>query len=442
MNDGFVEKPYDELERINKKPLQEKENYRQMEIQLKESEEKFRLLFEKSTEPILLLDGDTYIDCNEAALKFMGCSRKEQLIGLRPSDTLPEIQPNGCRSSEKAQELIDIALKEGSVRFEWLRRNFEGKDIWIDVSLTVIPIRGRKILYTVWRDITERKRAEDALKNAEKKYREIFENAVEGIFQIAPGGRLVSANPALAKMAGYDSPEELINGTTDIMRQLYVNNGDYEKLQEQMRKKGMVDAFETEIYKKDHSTLWVSIDAHAVRDENGEVLFYEGAVTDISKRKQTEKKLEMREKELEQKTKNLEEVNAALKILLRERENDKKELEDKIVNNVKTLITPYIQKLKKCRLDVEATTYLEIIDANLNDIVSPFLQKAGLKYARLTSKELEIANLIKKGKGTKEIGDLLHISEGTIKFHRNNIRKKLGLLKEKVNLRAYLMSLK
>ncbi|HOF58885.1 MAG TPA: PAS domain S-box protein [Syntrophorhabdaceae bacterium] len=429
-------------EKINTKLNQEIESYQKIERQLKESEEKFRLLFEKSTDPIFLLDGDTYTDCNEAALKFMGCSRKEQLIGLRPSDTLPEKQPDGGVSSEKAKEFIGIALKKGSVRFEWVRRNFEGKEFCIDVSLTVIPVHGRKIMYVVWRDITERKRAEDALKKTEKKYRDIFENAVEGIFQFTSEERLVSANPAFAEMTGYNSPEELIQCVAEVTRQLFVNQEDYERWHELIEKNDVIDTFETEIYKKDRSTLWANINAHAVRDEHGKILFYEGTFTDISKRKQAEKKLEIKEKELEEKTKNLEEVNAALKVLLKERENDKKELEDRIVSNVKTLIVPYMEKLKKRRLDPKDKTYLEIIEANLNDIISPFLQQAGLKYVRLTPTELEIASLIKNGKGTKAISDLLHISEGTTKFHRNNIRKKLGLLKEKVNLRTYLLSLK
>ena len=120
---------------------------------LQESEEKFRLLFQKSVDPILLLDGDIFIECNEAAVRLMGCSGKAQLIGLHPLDFSPERQPDGRLSSEKAQELIDAALRKGVIRFEWVHRTFNGEDLWVDVSLTTIPVPGKRIMYTVWRDI-------------------------------------------------------------------------------------------------------------------------------------------------------------------------------------------------------------------------------------------------------------------------------------------------
>jgi PAS domain S-box-containing protein len=126
---------------------------------LRESEEKFRLLFEKSMDPILLLDGDTYADCNEASLRLMGCSR-DRLVGLHPWDISPERQPDGRLSCQKASETIATALREGVSRFEWLHHTFDGQELWADVSLTVVPIGGRQIMYTVWRDIEKRKRAE------------------------------------------------------------------------------------------------------------------------------------------------------------------------------------------------------------------------------------------------------------------------------------------
>ncbi len=129
---------------------------------LRESEEKFRLLFKKSMDPILLLDGDTYADCNEASLRLMGCSR-DQLVGLHPWDISPERQPDGRLSWQKAHETIETALREGVTRFEWLHHTFDGLELWADVSLTVVPIGGRQVMYTVWRDIEKRKRAEEAL---------------------------------------------------------------------------------------------------------------------------------------------------------------------------------------------------------------------------------------------------------------------------------------
>ena len=133
---------------------------KQAEEALQESEEKFRLLFEKSADSILLMDGYTFIDCNEAALRLMGCSSKEQLIGLNPWDVSPVRQPDGRLSSEKGKELIAVTMKRGINQFEWMRRTFNGEEFWVEVSHTVIPTKGRQLVYTMWKDIRERKHAE------------------------------------------------------------------------------------------------------------------------------------------------------------------------------------------------------------------------------------------------------------------------------------------
>ena len=141
------------------------------------------------------------------------------------------------------------------------------------------------------------------------------------------------------------------------------------------------------------------------------------------------------------KSANLEEVNAALNILLNKRDEDKGELEEKVVSNVKHLIEPYFTKLKKTTLNEEQATYVGILESNLNTIVSPFSRSLSSKYINLTPTEIKIANLVKEGKTTKEIAELLPSSRWTIDFHRNNIRKKFGLKNKKINLRSYLLSL-
>ncbi len=176
---------------------------------LQESEEKFRLLFEKSIDPVVLMDGDTFVDGNEAALRLMGCSRKDQLMGLRPSDLSPERQPDGRLSLEKSQELIDAALREGVIRFEWMRNTLNGEHVWIDVSLTTIPIRGRRIIYTAWRDISERKKAEEALRESEERYRVAIESSNDGVV-ITRNGLHVYINRRFLEMFGYGKAEEVL----------------------------------------------------------------------------------------------------------------------------------------------------------------------------------------------------------------------------------------
>ena len=108
---------------------------------------------------------------------------------------------------------------------------------------------------------------------------------------------------------------------------------------------------------------------------------------------------------------------------------------------VKELIMPYIQKLKRSRMAAKQISYLRILESNLNDITAPFLHKLSSKYLNLTPKEIRVAGLVKEGKTTKEIAELLISSTEAIEFHRKNLRKKLGLKNTKTNLRTYLLSL-
>ena len=153
-----------------------------------------------------------------------------------------------------------------------------------------------------------------------------------------------------------------------------------------------------------------------------------------------ELRVEERTQELRLKSESLEEMNTALKVLLKKREEDKKELEEKVIYNVKEMVQPFLEKLGRTRLDDRQRTFLEILESNLNDIVSPFAKKLSTRYLNLTPSEIQIANLVKHGKTTKEIAELLSLSTRTIESHRDSIRKKLGIKNQKANLRTHLMS--
>jgi len=132
--------------------------------------------------------------------------------------------------------------------------------------------------------MTERSLSEEALRQAEKKYRSIFENAVEGIFQTGLDGKIISANPALARISGYDNAGELIQAVSDI-RTLYADTKQREQLRELVDGDGMVRDFECEFYRREGSKIWVSLNMRAVRDPNGEAIYYEGTAQEISERK-------------------------------------------------------------------------------------------------------------------------------------------------------------
>jgi PAS domain S-box-containing protein len=422
---------------------------------LQESEEKFRLLFEESVDPILLLDGDTFMECNEAAVRLMGCSGKAQLIGLRPVDLSPERQPDGSLSSEKARELIDAALRKGVNRFEWVHRTFDGEDRWVDVSLTTIPLCGKRIMHTVWRDIniTERKCAEEALKAAHQQLSEIIELLPDATFVIDLEKRVIAWNRAIEEMTGVKKEDMLGKGDYAYAVPFYGKPrpvtidlvlGDAEGFRQYDFVKPEGDALLTGSYVPmayEGKGAYLSAKASPLFDAEGHVIGAVESIRDVTEQKQTEEALRDRERELEDKSVNLEEANAALKVLLRHRDEDKKTLESTVLANIRGLVFPYIEKLRSRSLNDSQTTCLNTIESNLNEVISPFLQKMTAMYAHFTPMEIQVADLIKNGRTSKEIGELLKVSMGTVHTHRNNIRKKLGLSNEKTNLRTYLLSL-
>ena len=143
---------------------------------LKESEEKFHLLFEQSADGNLILDNGRFVECNEAALRIGGFTVKEQLIGLGPVDISPEYQPDSEPSADKAERMIALAYEKGFHYFEWMHRRCNGSELALEVLLTAIPMRGRRLLHVTWRDISARKRAEEALRESEQRYRSLVEN--------------------------------------------------------------------------------------------------------------------------------------------------------------------------------------------------------------------------------------------------------------------------
>ncbi|OPY67185.1 MAG: Blue-light-activated protein [Syntrophorhabdaceae bacterium PtaU1.Bin034] len=178
-------------------------------------EENFRIMFDKAADATLVFDGEAFVDCNEAALKILRAPHKDKIIGLRPFDISPEVQPDGRLSSEKAQELINTALKEGFNSFEWVHRTLDGNDFWVEVTLKLIPVKGKDVLYSVLRDISKRKAAEAQLRESEERYRVAIENSNDGV-AIVLGDRHAYVNKRFLDIFGYDKPEEVIGKTAAL----------------------------------------------------------------------------------------------------------------------------------------------------------------------------------------------------------------------------------
>lgn len=162
---------------------------------------------------------------------------------------------------------------------------------------------------------------------------------------------------------------------------------------------------------------------------------------EITALKLTEEALKESQAEILEQKQSLEEANIALKVLIKQREIDKRELEKKVLTNIKDLVFPYVEKLKNARLRPKDRTLVEIIDAHLNDVISPLLQSLANAKIILTPQEMQVAGLVKDGKTSKEIASILNVSETTVNFHRKNLRAKFGLTNQRTNLRSYLLSI-
>jgi PAS domain S-box-containing protein len=165
------------------------------------------------------------------------------------------------------------------------------------------------------------------------------------------------------------------------------------------------------------------------------------ALAGVIVRKQKDEKLNKRETELELKNRELEEMNSALNVLLKKRDEDRKKLEENVLLNTKKLLLPYLDKLKNAKSNSRQNRYLDILESNINNLISPFARTLSHAYLNFTPLEIQIADHIKQGKSTKEIAEIFNLSIRTIEFHRQNIRKKLGLKQKKSNLRTHLLSI-
>jgi len=178
-----------------------------------------------------------------------------------------------------------------------------------------------------------------------------------------------------------------------------------------------------------------------VLNSKGEVVQLAVFSRDITREEEMKLALREREKKLKSKSKTLEELNVALKVLLEKRTQDKEELEERVVSNIKLLVEPYLKKLDGSGLTEKQSAYLDILKSHLNDIASPLARKLSSDQYRLTPKEMNVAMLIKEGKTTKEIAELMHSSMRSVEFHRENLRKKLDLTNKKSNLRSRLLTI-
>ncbi len=268
----------------------------------------------------------------------------------------------------------------------------------------------------------------------------------------------IDGNKAAEKITGYRKDELIGKNYFDLD---LIDEDEKEKSITMMLKisEGKTpDPDEYRIKRKDGTYVHVEINAFPTQYNGQDVIL--GIARDITERKETENQLrlareelevrvaertmelEEANRELEQKSRHLQEANTALKVLLKRRDEDQAEIEEKMSANITELIMPMLSKLKNSQLQSQEKTWLDIIESNLKDIMSSMIRGLNLKFMRLTPTEIQIANLIKQNLSTKEIADLQGVAKSTVDTYRDNIRRKVGIKNKKINLKTFLQNLR
>ncbi len=272
-----------ELEAANLQLKREVTQHQNVEVVLRDSEAQLHALLTAITDVVLVLDVQgRYLKIAPTNLALLH-KPPDELIGKTLHEVFPQAQADTFLS--RIQESLET---QQTFNIEYSHSTIENKEVWFAASIS--PLDNDSVIW-VARDMTERKQAEEARHSAETRYRSIFENTYEGLFQMTPDGRLLSANPGLARIYGYESAEELRAALICLNQQRYVDKNRWDTFLTRMQTEERVCDFESQVYRQDGEVIWISENAHVVRDTQGELLYYEGSVVDITKRKVWEEAL-------------------------------------------------------------------------------------------------------------------------------------------------------
>jgi PAS domain S-box-containing protein len=280
-------------------------------------------------------------------------------------------------------------------------------------------------------EITIRKHIHAELTQSENQFRSLVETLNEGIGIVDAEGGLTYVNAKFSEMLGCTRSEMLgkkISDFTDARNRRLIRK------QLAMRQRGIERPYEIQFNTKDGGTITTIVSPRAMLDVNGRFQGSFAVITDISAMKTAEKVLRRREHQLREKTLRMEEMNTALEVLLRKREQDKALIQKRILSNVRRLVLPYLDSLAETRLNERQRSLVGIMKSNIGEVMSPFIERLSADPIDLTQTELEVASLVRLGKSTQQIAAALNISYKTAETHRWRIRKKLGLTHKKANL--------
>lgn len=387
-----------------------------------------------------------YLFANRALCdRLLMCKNPEAVVGKNDLYFADLEQTNGQRHSfgevcENSDEVVKTRQKAMRFVEDGLVR---GRHLILDVHKAPLLDESGNMIGTVGcgRDITRERKIEKDLEESQASQQLLMETASDfAVFRLLLNPvrprqlKVIFVSPSARDIAGITRPQQLNQWfqvhPADIkaLRYAYVKGFGDLKFNHRFRIFHPVES----------RWRWVHVIANGVSRPQDS--YINGIMFDITDQARSNEALAAKGRELETRTDNLSEVNTALKVLLKKRDEDRKSLEEKVLYNVKSLILPYLKKMKRSGLNAKQSAFLEILESNLNEIVSPLSRKLSYDYLGFTPTEIKVATMVKQGKKAKEIARLLGISTRTVEGYRYAIRDRLGIKGKKVNLCTYLLS--
>jgi len=444
-HEAFIRERTRDLEQMNHFLREVIESNKRTEKRLRESENKFRTVADYTYDWEFWLGPDKkWVYSSPSCERISGYVRAEFISdpGLFLSIIHPEDHDRVRQHIERnffseRVEIFDFRIITKAGELRWLEHCCQA--VYDDGG----QFLGRRASN---RDITERKRMEDRLRESEKRFRLALDATSDGLWDRNLVSGEVHYGENWYKLLGYGKKdvrqgkltwETLLHPDDAEQARSAVQNyidGKSSRLREEFR-----------LRNKKGEWQWILSRGKVVEwEKNGRPLRLVGTHTDITVRKNMELALRKQQGELKEKvrqrTAELEEINIALNVLLRKRDRDRDEFEANIAENVSRLIVPYLDKLQESALDSHQQGLVVFLRESIRQLTSPFMRNIGESVISLSPMELQVASMVKEGKSSKEIAALLRISSGTVNIHRRNIRKKMGITNEKANLQLALQA--
>ena len=435
----------------------EEKSYDQSDLQeVWALEQNYRNILQHSGDGIIITDFNSMIvTVNDSLVRMLGYDRSDEIVGRYLLELASFEGRHTCTTGEQIcidKNYYDTQIAVTNQLFEtghaqnlFYMFNKDGIVVPLEATLSLLtdPEGNRRGTIAICRDITQRLKAEKQLLDAKFFLENVFTTTRDGIYVTDAQGRCIMVNEAFTTITGYTQQEFIGIFPASLLPD---DAGEHvtQQMTDAMSNHDDMSLFEARWKRKNGTIFPVEVRLAVMKNAAGEDNGIVASVRDCSERKRVLEELRSSHESLEEKvserTQSIEDVNTALRVLLKGREEDKHTHEEKILANVNELVLPYLDRLKTTRLDERQRASISIIEANLKDIIAPFGAKNTARNLSLTPSEIQIANLIKHGMTVKEIADIISLSPRTIECHRASIRKKLGITNQKVNLRAFLMS--